>query len=163
MEVESMKAYLRTLLLVAAVACIGLSLAHRVSAHCEIPCGIYEDRMRVDMLREHVRTIEKSMQMIKQLNEDDLMSRHQMIRWVFNKEDHANKIQEIVYQYFMTQRVKPADASEGDAYEAYAAKITLLHAMLVQAMKCKQTTDESHVAELRSLIESFEKAYFEHE
>jgi len=39
-------------------------------------------------------------------------------------------------------------------------QITLLHGMLVQAMKCKQTTDEAHVEELRSLLDSFEKVYF---
>jgi hypothetical protein len=39
-------------------------------------------------------------------------------------------------------------------------QITLLHRMLVEAMKCKQTTDEVHVKALRSLSEAFQKAYF---
>ena len=158
-----MKLYLRTLVLLAGIACAGLFPAHRALAHCEIPCGIYEDHMRIDMLQEHVRTVEKSMQEIKKLEATDRTSSHQLIRWVFNKEDHANKIQDIVHQYFMTQRVKPVGKGDGDAYEAYVTRITLLHEMLVQAMKCKQTTDESPVAELRSLIESFEDAYFEDE
>ena len=30
-------------------------------AHCQIPCGIYDDKMRFTMMAEHVTTIEKSM------------------------------------------------------------------------------------------------------
>ena len=30
-------------------------------SHCEIPCGIYNDKMRIDMIKEHITTIEKSM------------------------------------------------------------------------------------------------------
>jgi nickel superoxide dismutase len=158
-----MRSHVWMVLLLAGLACAHLLPAHRAAAHCEIPCGIYEDRMRVDMLQEHIATVEKSMQQIEELAKTDEASGQQLIRWVFNKEEHANKIQEIVHQYFMTQRVKPVDRGDGDAYEAYVTKVTLLHQMLVQAMKCKQTTDETHVANLRSLLTSFEKAYFAHE
>ena len=36
-------------------------------AHCEIPCGIYDDVMRLNMISEHVKTIEKSMGQILEL------------------------------------------------------------------------------------------------
>jgi nickel superoxide dismutase len=32
-----------------------------VYSHCQIPCGIYDDPARFDMLAEHINTIEKSM------------------------------------------------------------------------------------------------------
>ena len=35
--------------------------------HCQVPCGIYGDRMRIDMLMEDAATIEKGMAMITQL------------------------------------------------------------------------------------------------
>ena len=41
-----------------------LFAASGVFAHCEIPCGIYGDDMRFEMMGEHIRTIEKSMNMI---------------------------------------------------------------------------------------------------
>jgi nickel superoxide dismutase len=66
---------------------------------------------------------------------------------------HATRIQDIVTQYFMTQRIKPKQ-------EKYAKKLTLLHRMLLAAMKCKQTTDVAHVEELRKLLKKFEKLYF---
>lgn len=123
------------------------------AAHCEIPCGIYDDEARVAMLLEHTTTIEKSMREIKALENADPGNANQLIRWVMNKEHHANELQEIVTQYFMTQRVK-TDA------EKYEKKITVLHRMLIFSMRAKQTTDEANVVELRGLIDEFHKLYF---
>ena len=39
-----------------------------VQAHCQIPCGIYGDEMRFQMLEEHITTIEKSMKLIGELS-----------------------------------------------------------------------------------------------
>ncbi len=124
------------------------------SAHCEIPCGIYDDATRIKLLNEHTSTIEKSMGMIHDLEADKAHNSNQLIRWVMNKEEHANKLQEIVTQYFMTQRIK-VDTKN------YDQKIKLLHQMLLAAMKSKQTTDLVYVEELRKLVADFEKLYFE--
>ena len=32
-------------------------------AHCEIPCGIYGDSVRIALIYEHITTVEKSMKM----------------------------------------------------------------------------------------------------
>ena len=129
-------------------------------AHCEIPCGIYGDRMRVEELREHFRTIEKSMKEIVKLQTAEEINYNQLVRWVNNKELHADKVQDIIYQYFMNQRIKPAEKSEAKSYDKYVKEITLLHRMLVEAMKTKQTTELSHVKNLRALLDEFEASYF---
>jgi nickel superoxide dismutase len=98
-------------------------------AHCEIPCGIYDDQMRIDMIAEHITTIEKSMKQIVELGNQKSVDYNQITRWVMNKDRHANKIQHIVSQYFMTQRIS-LDADK------YNEKLTLLHKMLVFSMKC---------------------------
>ena len=128
-------------------------------AHCEIPCGIYDDSMRVDMLREHITTMEKSMNQIKELQAADNINYNQLIRWTVNKEDHANQFQDIVFQYFLTQRIKPVE-SGADGYEAYRDKVETLHHLLVYAMKCKQTTDQANIDKLRSLVDKFADMYF---
>jgi nickel superoxide dismutase len=79
---------------------------------------------------------------------------------VNNKDEHAKKIQEIVYQYFMTQRIKPVSADKAEDYEKYTKQLALLHQMLVHAMKSKQTTDFAHVEKLRELLSDFEFTYF---
>ena len=131
-----------------------LLLVSHVYAHCEIPCGIYDDQMRIDMLLENITTIEKSMQQIKELEQDTQHNANQLIRWVMNKDQHADKLQEIVTQYFMTQRIK-LDAKD------YDKKLGLLHQMLVYGMKCKQTTDLSNVTKLRELVKDFQALYFQ--
>ncbi len=122
-------------------------------AHCEIPCGIYDDHARIHMIDENITTIEKSMKSIQELQAAKPLNYNQLVRWIMNKEDHANAIQEIVTQYFMTQRIKPDT-------EDYDKKLGLLHKMLVLAMKCKQTTDLDNIATLRSLLQQFENLYF---
>jgi nickel superoxide dismutase len=144
---------------VVVVAMLGI-WALRASAHCEIPCGIYGDDTRITLLNEHVATVEKSMKQIEELSADSAKNQNQITRWVINKEDHANKIQEIVTQYFMTQRVKPLGPDAGDAAKAkYVKQLTLLHEMLVYAMKSKQTTDTANTAKLRELVHDFSHVY----
>ena len=130
-------------------------IASYASAHCEVPCGIYDDQMRINMIAEHVTTIEKSMKQIVELGGQKPMNHNQISRWVMNKEHHANELQHIVTQYFMTQRIK-LDTDK------YSEKLTSLHKLLVYAMKCKQTTDLSHIATLRSVLQEFQGLYFGH-
>ena len=131
----------------------------RASAHCEIPCGIYDDDARITLLGEHITTIEKSMKQIEALSAEG-GNQNQVVRWVMNKEDHANQFQEIVTQYFMTQRVKPLAAdADAAAKEKYVKQLTLLHEMLVYAMKSKQTTDTANTAKLRDLVHEFAHVY----
>ena len=130
-----------------------LIFVNNVSAHCEIPCGIYDDQMRISMISEHIATIEKSMKQIVEIQKEKNHNANQLIRWVTNKENHANELQEIVSQYFMTQRIK-FDAKD------YDKKIGMLHQMLVYAMKCKQTTDLENTQKLKEALKSFESLYF---
>ena len=143
-----------------AVLAVVFSTPLSAFAHCEIPCGIYGDRMRIDMLSEDITTIEKSMTEIKKLSVQDDANINQLVRWINNKETHASKIEEVVTQYFMNQRVKPANQENTEAYSKYVKQITLLHRMLVASMKAKQSVDLSYVATLRNLLSEFDKAYF---
>ncbi|MBD3225470.1 MAG: superoxide dismutase [Caldithrix sp.] len=129
-------------------------------AHCEIPCGIYGDKMRIDMLNEHLDTIEKSMNMIMELQKANTVNYNQLVRWITNKESHANEFQHIVTQYFMTQRIKLVDNNDVEKQKKYTSEVTMLHEMLVYAMKTKQTTDLNHVKTLRDLVKKFSKSYF---
>ena len=52
------------LLLFVAVSVI---LAKPVSAHCEVPCGIYDDKARIQMIHEHAGTILKAMNKINEI------------------------------------------------------------------------------------------------
>ena len=134
--------------------------ASMVYSHCQIPCGIYGDPARFDMIAENITTIEKSMKLLTELTKQDKPNMNQIVRWVQNKEKHADDTSHIITYYFMAQRVKPVDKTKGKAYEEYIKKLTLLHEMLVYTMKAKQTTDLSNVEKLRTLLAKFRAVYF---
>lgn len=137
-----------------------MSVASPALAHCEIPCGIYDDGARLTAIAEHITTIEKSMNQIVALSEEKPLNQNQIVRWVYNKESHADELQHIVTQYFMTQRIKPVENGDDKARSAYLRELELLHQMLVYAMKSKQTTDLGNTEKLRSLLDEFRTAYF---
>jgi len=130
------------------------ALAVNASAHCEIPCGIYDDQMRINLIKEHITTIEKSMIQIMKLEKEMDHHSNQLIRWIMNKEHHADKLQEIATQYFMTQRIKLGAQN-------YEKKLGLLHQMLVFSMKCKQTTDTKNTDQLKDIVKDFQAIYFD--
>lgn len=148
---------MKTTISLAILLALALFYVPRASSHCEIPCGIYGDQTRFELLSEHIATIEKSMKQIKAMTREK--NHNQIVRWVGAKEAHAEKIQHIVNQYFLTQRVKPVDPKNKAAYKGYVRKLTLLHEMLVYAMKAKQTVDLAHVGKLKTLLKDFKAAY----
>jgi len=144
---------------IAFILSVGLVWAAPAFSHCEIPCGIYGDKMRFEMIDEHIATVEKSMQQIVELSKAGDKNYNQLVRWVGNKDDHAGEIQHIASQYFLTQRIKPAEPADKDAYAKYTKHLQLLHQMIVTAMKCKQTTDLANVEKLRALNKEFRASY----
>lgn len=132
--------------------------SQEVKAHCEIPCGIYQDTLRIELISEHITTIEKSMKEIEKLSKDETINYNQLVRWINNKEEHANKIQEIATQYFMFQRVKLSD--DKDVQLKNITLLSLLHEITVYAMKCKQSTDVEQTQNLSDSLEEFAKLYF---
>lgn len=121
--------------------------ATTVTAHCQVPCGIYDDQMRIHMMEEHVKTIEKAMKQIA-ANENQ----NQTVRWIMNKEKHTDELTEIVTYYFMTQRIKPD-------MDHYDDNLKTLHQIMIYSMKSKQTTDLANVEKLKELIHNFEHTY----
>ena len=144
----------------ALVCLLTLALAPAAFPHCQVPCGIYDDEMRCDMIEEHVTTIEKAMKLIEELSGAEKPDHNQIVRWVMAKDEHAQAIQRIACEYFMTQRLKPVDES-GAAHGRYVGQLTLLHQMLVYAMKAKQSTDLAYVDRLRDTLNAFRAVYFD--
>lgn len=131
-------------------------------SHCQVPCGIYGDHGRFEGLKESVDTIQKAMEEVKKLakTEGDPLKLQQFVRWINTKESHAQQIQEIMADYFLAQRIKPAEGDNPKTKDRYQKSLHLIHQIIVEAMKCKQTVDKKHVEKLRNLIEAFEAHYF---
>ena len=121
--------------------------------HCQVPCGVYGDSARFTQLLEDQSTIDKAIGQISELaGKEDAQSANQLSRWVATKEDHASKIQKIISEYFLTQRIK----SSSDKYDAL---LKGAHSVMVAAMKCKQGVDVKNADSLKVSIESFQSVY----
>lgn len=142
-----------------ALALCLLAAPRAAQAHCQIPCGIYDDDVRFQLMEEHVATIEKSMQQIVEIGTAGEKNWNQLVRWVENKDEHADALAQIITEYFLQQRIKPFDGGDAAAQEKYLAELTQCHEILVHAMKAKQTTDLTHVEALRGLIHEFAHSY----
>lgn len=142
------------------VFCLALFPAAAL-AHCQIPCGIYGDELRFQTMEEDIRTIEKSTQEIIALSKKtaNALDTNQLVRWIENKDHHADKLSETVTFYFMAQRVAPVGAGGKKTYEEYVTKLTLLHRLMVLAMKSKQETNLSYPGEMRAVLKDFRAAY----
>jgi len=127
--------------------------------HCQIPCGIYGDATRITLLHEHVTTIEKSMKLIDELSDEKQPDSNQLVRWVVNKEEHADKIAHIATQYFLAQRTKPVAKDDKAGYAEYSSKLAVLHEIIVASMKSKQSTDSSYTDKLHDLIDKLAELY----
>jgi len=147
--------------LIALAVAAAFAIAATAGAHCQIPCGIYNDELRVQLIEEHITTVEKSMNQIIALGSAETTDYNQLVRWVSNKEAHAQEIQNIVTAYFMAQRIKaPEKHDDEQAVNEYLHKLALLHAIQVHAMKAKQSTDLEQIETLRRLVAKFRTAYF---
>ena len=129
------------------------------SAHCQVPCGIYDDQSRIARLREDATTIAKAIDQINALvGKHDAKSMNQAVRWISTKEEHASHIITVVAEYFLTQKVKTVSSGDG-AHDAYLKKLADHHAVMVAAMKTKQNADASYVSHLRSAIDALAAHY----
>ncbi len=138
-------------LLSVVVLCVTASVA---LAHCQVPCGIYGDQLRFEQMLEDEHTISKAQLQMAELMETevDAQAVNQMSRWVTTKEEHATKIQNTICHYFMAQRIKPDS-------EGYAKKLAAAHAVIVAAMKAKQSADPETAKVLEKAIFDLYRAY----
>jgi nickel superoxide dismutase len=142
-------------ILFSAIILVGsiMILSNQVSAHCQIPCGIYDDHARVQTLIEDAVTVEKSARLITELAaKSDAQSQNQLVRWVINKENHAQMIITSISDYFLTQRVKPSQKD-------YTDRLVKHHAVILAAMKAKQNSDIKYAKVLRKKIETLLSFY----
>ena len=127
----------------------------KLFAHCQIPCGIYSDVVQIIQIKEDLQTIEKSMSMITKLSgKYDPQSLNQLSRWISTKENHAQNIQEVISQYFLTQRIKQNSKN-------YENELITLHQLLISVMKCKQSVEKNNLLRSNQLLKDFSEFYLD--
>ena len=134
-------------------------------SHCQIPCGIYDDHARYKSMLEDASTVEKATNQIITLSNDIdskekstpiAQNYNQLVRWVNNKESHAEKIISTITNYFLTQRVKPKQKD-------YSDRLIKHHAVILAAMKAKQNASINETKALKVAIQNLAVYYPKHE
>jgi len=129
------------------------------SAHCEIPCGIYDDHMMVRQMLLDAQTISKASAQITLLAEEtDASHLNTIARWAMVKEEHSRELQHMNAWYFMTQRVKAVPAGD-PGHALYLEKLAAHHAISVAAMKAAQSLDPAAGANLVAAIKKVQPWY----
>merc|ERR1740123_985065 len=124
--------------------------------HCQVPCGIFTDDLRVKGMKEDAETIRKAVVQSAELHKaGSLQDMHQVVRWISTKEDHASKIMTTIGDYFLAQKVKKDMLTEAE----YKEVLVLHHAVMVAAMKTKQSSDPAVVDNLDAAIAALEPVY----
>ena len=147
-----------------ALAAAFLVSAGTLLAHCQVPCGIYADQRRFELMLEDEHTVAKAQAELGKLVGEEVTPQtvNQMVRWTTTKEEHAQRIQQTMLDYFLAQRIK----SDGERYDQ---RLKSAHAVIVAAMKCKQSADPDTAKTLEEAIFDFYRAYegrepdFDHE
>ena len=115
----------------------------------------------VAQIREAVSTIKKASVQANELHATlssatSAQTMNQIVRWINTKEEHADKIIHTVGHYCLCQRVKPelfsSDLDYTNALKAH-------HAVMVWAMKAKQSVDEAVIHNLEHAVDDFSKMY----
>mgnify|MGYP001367029796 CR=1 FL=1 len=74
------------------------------------------------------------------------------MRWVINKEEHAQDIIDTINNYYLTQRVKSKQKD-------YTGRLIKHHAIMIAAMKIKQNAEINYAQELINSIDNIAAYY----
>jgi nickel superoxide dismutase len=116
-----------------------------IQAHCQMPCGIYHDDMVFDEIDQYVETMYKAVSVLKENKFDTANEKNQFIRWVMTKDEASSAIVERLSQYFLQQKIKPAENDEDTL-----KKVTTIHKLMFLVVQIKQHVNIEIVKEFKN-------------
>lgn len=122
------------------------------SAHCDIPCGIYDPHTALI----NALTVVRVLDLIQALSEKatlTLADQAQLARLVAEKETHALRVKDEV-------RIIWGDYFKQLQFEQVEGVHDLVHRIMLQGSKCKQNIDREHGIELVNLVNQFAEAFW---
>ncbi len=123
-----------------------------ISAHCDIPCKIYDP----STAQIAVLTMIRLLDLINELDEkgmNSLKDKAQFARLVSEKEAHGLKVKEEV-------RVIWGDYFKQPQFDQIAGVHDLVHKIMLQASKAKQGVERADAVALLSLVNEFAEAFW---
>ena len=123
------------------------------SAHCDVPCGIYDPIIPQIAALTVVRMIDL-MNELEAKGTKDLAYFNSMTRYVVVKEEHAEKVKQEV-RVIWGDYIKPAHL------EKYPDLHGLVHKIMQLGSKCRQTADRESAVQLVDALNQFAQVFWE--
>lgn len=105
-----------------------------VSAHCQMPCGIYHDEMVFDQVDQYVETMVKGISVLQDDKYQNVQDHNVSTRWIMLKEKASDEIADLITVYFLQQKIKP---DEKDTTK----RVLSAHKLLFYLVQIKQMVD----------------------
>ncbi len=124
------------------------------SAHCDIPCGIYDPHLAQVAALTVIRMDDLIADLVKGSHEENAEFHNSLTRYVAVKEEHAElakrEVRVIFGDYFKKEHV-----------EKYPELPTLVHHIFQFGSKARQTASRENAMEFLNLINRFAEIYWE--
>ena len=120
----------------------------QLTAHCQMPCGIYHDDMVFDQVDQYIETMAKGVSVLTANKGVTIQERNEFTRWVIEKDEASDEIANVLVTFFLQQKIKP---NEDDTVK----RITSVHKLLFYIVTIKQTVDMKYLNDFYEEWENF--------
>ena len=125
----------------------------RVSAHCDIPCKIYDPIISQLAVLTMIRLVD----LIEDINKKESLSSNdhaQISRLIAQKEEHGHKVKDEV-------RIIWGDYIKEPQLEKYPELHGLTHSIMLQSSKAKQNIDKDATLDLLNKVNRFAEIFWD--
>lgn len=122
------------------------------SAHCDIPCGIYDPAVAQIAALTAIRMIDQINELAEK-GELNLADQAKLGRLVAEKENHCNKAKEEI-------RIIWGDYFKAPQFEKFPGTHELAHSIMLQGSKVRQHIDRAMAVEFLNLINQFAENFW---
>lgn len=131
----------------------GLIKFEKASAHCDIPCGIYDPSSAQIAALTVVRMMDLMADLASKGGEQSLAYQNSMARYIEVKEEHAEKAKHEV-------RIIWGDYVKSQHLENYPEIHGVVHQIMQLGSKCKQTADRENGVQFVEAINQFAEIFW---
>ena len=124
-----------------------------VSAHCDIPCKIYDPIISQLAVLTMIRLVD----LIEEIEKKDSLSladHAQVSRLIAQKEEHGHKVKDEI-------RIIWGDYIKEPQLEKYPELHNLVHSIMLQSSKVKQNIDKNAALELLEKVNRFAEIFWD--
>jgi nickel superoxide dismutase len=125
----------------------------RASAHCDIPCGIYDPHLSQVAALTVIRMIDLMNELAASGQKDSLEHQNSLSRYVAVKEEHAELVKREV-------RVIMGDYIKQEQIDKFPELPSLVHKIMQLGSKSRQTVNRQTALDLLAAVNRFAEIYW---